>query len=230
MSLEIIEKIKKLLRLGRSANRHEAELALQRAFDLASRHKVDVTTLDLDAETKKIAHEWFHVGQRISFLRQRTLGLVTAYFHVDCCTSRPRVVFVGTPSDIAIAHYVLEFIDQQGRKWLREFEAAEKSARRKITENKRKNFIQGFIYGLAEQLKERHKTLILEDSKTAIVLAEQGRQRDAYMNELIPNMTTRKLDVSRKNVSALMSGFIRGQATKINKPLEAARQPVLALQ
>lgn len=218
---EALEKIKRLLRLGRSPNPHEAALAMEKAFALAQRHRIDVSALDLDEEeAERIAHEWFHIGKRLSFLQKRALAIVITFFHVDACVSPPRIVFVGTPGDVAIAWYVYEFLVQQGRRWLREFEADERKARRKVFKAKSQNFVQGFIYGISTQLKKRSETIVLEDSKTALVLAEQKRQRDAYLNELVPGTTTKKLtDVESRNRIALMRGFERGQATRINQPL-----------
>ncbi len=216
---DIAEKIKKLLRLGKSSNRHEAELALERAFRLAQKYRVDLDALNLDEESEKLAHEWFHLGKRISFLQARALNVVTHFFRVEACISYPRFVFVGRATDVMIAHYSFEFIVRAGKMELRDFEKAERKARRKMSSGKRKQFIQGFIYGLTQQLREVEKEVVLDDSKTALVLAESAR-RKTYLNLLIPNMgKPKKLDCGRQNKTALMSGFERGQDTRINTPL-----------
>jgi hypothetical protein len=66
---EILDKIKKLLRLGQSPNRHEAELAVQRAFELAARHQIDIENISLDDDVRKIVSEEFPSGKRLSFAR-----------------------------------------------------------------------------------------------------------------------------------------------------------------
>jgi hypothetical protein len=225
---DIAEKIKKLLRLGKSANRHEAELALERAFRLAQKYRVDLESLDLDQESEKLAHEWFGFGKRASFLACRALNVVVHFFRVEVCISFPRVVFVGRATDVMIAGYAFEFIVRAGKMELREFEKFERKARRKMSTGKRKQFIQGFIYGITVQLTAAEDEIVLDDSKTAMIVAEKAR-RERYINELIPNQEKKKLDTGRMNRTALTSGFLRGKETRINTPLHNSSEATLLL-
>jgi hypothetical protein len=225
----IVEKIKKLLRLAQSSNPHEAELALARAFELAQKHQIDVSTLDMDEESERIIHEWFHVGARVSYLRQRAIGIVMTFFHVDACISRPRVVFVGAATDVTIANYVYAFIVAQGQRQLRHFERAQKVFGRRMTPKKRLGFVQGFIYGISLQLGKRQEANAIEDSRTAIVLAEKERQRADYLADLIPGAKAIAHRQQKGNTSALWDGFQAGKATTINKPLAGTREGQLAL-
>jgi hypothetical protein len=224
----IVEKIKALLRLSRSANRHEAELALQRAFALARKHQIDVTALDPDEQREGIGHEYFPHGRRTNFLQSRCLNLVCRFFHVEVCISVPRILFVGTPTDVTIAHYVYGFLCQQGRRGLREFEAGEKKARRKMSQAKRENYVQGFAYGIAEQLREGEVALPLDERRIAIVAADQAARR-RRLDELVPNTRAIKREVSGRRQTALVSGWIQGQQTKITQPLNGTGRETRAL-
>lgn len=215
---DIAEKIKKLLRLGKSSNRHEAELALERAYRLAQKYHVDVESLDLDEESERLAHEWFDFGKRASFLKLRALNVIVHFFHVEVCLSAPRVVFVGRPADVMIGHYVYEFIVRAGKAELCGFEIAEKKARRKMSGGKRKQFVQGFIFGITRQLRQVQQEVVLDDAKTALVVAEK-QARERYLHELIPNRKDLRIEEGRKNQTALMHGFHRGSETRINQPL-----------
>ena len=238
----IVERIKKLLRLSRSSNPHEAELALARAFELAHKHQVDVSTLDMAEESERIKHESFRVGRFVSFLQVRAINLVVRFFHVEACIKRQStihnwrassivsVVFVGTATDITIANYVYEFIVQQGRKQCRDYEQKEKRARRRTTTAKRRGFFQGFIYGIATQLSDRQNASVIDDSRTAIVLAEKEKQREAYLASLFPEMKLLVSRSQRKNNDALWSGYVAGKSTTINKPLTGTRECQLALE
>jgi hypothetical protein len=228
MSSAIIEKIKALLRLARSSNRHEAELALQRAFQLAEKHKIDVTTLDPDANAEDVTHEVFGFGWRLAFLNGVMLNLCVRFFHVEVCLKKPEVMFVGKPTDITIAWYVYGFLCQQCRKWLKQFEAEEKRARRKMSEAKRKNFISGFSYGIANQLREVKEALQIDDSKTALILAER-EDRKRHLAETVPNTADIKLNEPRRQRGAMMEGYMRGKETRINKPLTGTAGPALTL-
>jgi uncharacterized protein DUF2786 len=225
----VVERIKKLLRLAQSSNPHEAELALARAFELAQKHQIDVSTLDMNEESERIMHEWFHVGARVSFLRRRAIGIAMTFFNVNVCFSRPRVVFVGSEADIAIANYVYVFIVRQGTRQLRDYELSEKRRRRRMTPNKRRGFIQGFIYGISRQLGDRREAAAIDDSRTAIVLAEKKKQRSAYLDALIPETQAIIERKTKRNETALVSGFLAGRSTTINKPLTGTREAQLAL-
>lgn len=232
MNESVVERIKKLLRLAQSSNRHEAELALARAFELAQKHQIDVSTLDLDDESEKIMHEWFNFGGRVEYLNARAMGIVITFFNVSACLDKPRVVFVGSETDIAIARYVYEFIVAAGKRQLRDFENDERSVRRRMTPNKRRGFYQGFIYGISRQLTDRRKQMQIEDGgKTAIVLVEKQRQRDELLAEVVGGKTKTIVHREmRKNLDALWSGYVAGSNTKINKPLSGTREAVLALE
>ena len=219
MNDPIVERIKKLLRLGRSPNQHEAELAMQRAFELAEKHRIEVASLDLDDREAAVVHEWFQAGARMSFLKKRALGIVMSFFHVNVCIALPRVVFVGRSTDITIAHYVWEFLMTAGTRCLRAYEAEEKAARRKINHNKRTSYLQGFFYGIAKMLTRSQAERVLTDSQTALVVAE-NRARDAHMKDLIPKSKTLPLKgPTRRHAGALEAGFDAGRATSIHQPL-----------
>ena len=212
------------------SNRHEAELALRRAFELARKHNVDVDSLDLDEKTQRILHEEFPFPKRVGFLQFRALNLVINFFPVNAIIGWARVTFIGKPSDIAIAHYVYEFIVRVGLRESRDYEVAERKARRKMSKGKRQSFVQGFIYGLARQLKVAESGLDLSDSQSALVVAEE-QQRDAYQAGQFPETTSIIRDIDRKVSNALMAGHAAGQRTSIRTPLESAPGPaVLAIE
>jgi hypothetical protein len=223
MSTEsIAERVKKLLRLAADkCNRHESEQALRRAFDLARRHNIDIDSLDLDENTERILHQEFPFPKRVGFLQFRALSLVINFFPVNAVIGWAKVSFIGKPTDIAIAHYVYEFIVGAGLRELRDFEKCERKARRKMSTGKRHSFIRGFIYALARQLKSAEADLDLDDSKTALVVAEEA-QREAYQNGHFQETKTLERDIDRKVTTALMSGRDAGRRTNIRTPLDAA--------
>lgn len=217
---EVIEKIKKLLRLGTSSNRHESELALQRAFELARKYQVEVAELDLDERTEKVTHEWFGFAHRASFLHVRACQIVIAFFRVKAVIQFPMVAFVGNPADIAIAHYAFQFIVGAGKRELRAFEIAQREARSKMSTGKRKQFLQGFIYGISSNLKKSEEQLVISDATAALVVAQE-REREGYVaRELCPQGPAIKVKEGKKNLTALMHGYSRGRDTQINQPLE----------
>lgn len=65
----ILDRIKKLLRLSRSSNPHEAALALQRAMDLAQINGLRLASIDPDNEVAGIP--WTEPENRTTNLRFR---------------------------------------------------------------------------------------------------------------------------------------------------------------
>lgn len=221
---DVTDKIKKLLRLAQSSNQHEAELALQRAFEMAARHNIDMAGLDLDDTTKRILHEKFHVGERFSLIRKLTFGILETFFNVSIVMARPNILFVGTATDVQIAIYIHQFLVGVCSRALRAFETTQ---RRKLTPTKRNGFIAGFMYGVSAKLRGAKKLLEIDENRTGLVLAEEAR-RDNYVEQ---NFKTHEvsLDCGRKHRNALLEGWESGNAVEFNKPLENATPKPLLL-
>lgn len=226
---EVLEKIKKLLRLGQSSQPHEAAQAMRRAFELAQKHGVDVASLDLDERTERLVHEYFKTGERLSLLRLRVLELVQTFFPVNLVLSRGHAVFIGRESDVAIAGYVLDFLVWAGSRGLRDYCAEEKAHRRKMTPRKRAGFTEGYIYGVAKQLTATKAQWQLSDSHAALVVAEAAA-RDRHQAEIFPNTVERKAKKTETNQNALDAGYRHGRSTQINQPLAGGERERLALE
>ncbi len=223
-SAAMLERIKKLLRLAadRRGNVHEAERAMQLAFELAEKFRVDVEALDLDEGSARVVHEYFAVGGRYDRLRRGVFGILRSYFHVTTCLCGERMLVVGRAQDVTIARYVHDFLLRAGRRCLADYLAMEKAARRAATAAKRANYLAGFIYGVSAALDGARKSMPLSDSQSALVVAEE-HERDQVLNELVPERRTlTALPDSRKNRSALYAGWDAGRATQIHQPLADA--------
>lgn len=226
---EIAEKIKKLLRLARGTTAAESALALQRAFELANRFGIDTSRLNLDEQAEPMLGEYFHCGERPDFLRRRIIVLCMTYFRVEACLCGPRVLFVGRQSDVQIAGYVYEFLVRAGGACLRSYVAAEHKARRVTNTEKRTSFVQGFVYAISQQLDEAKAQIVLDDARSALVVAEK-HARKAKLDELIPDQVAGKTERPiKRHQGALVSGFVEGEKTKIHQPLNGAHPERLAL-
>ena len=215
--------------LSASPHAGEAEQALRKAWELATRHKIDIAELDLDEATERIVHQYFKIGKRLSVLEKLSLNIVVRFLHVDICLCWCKVAFVGTDQDIAIAHYVYEFLVRVGRSHLRQFEHCEKSARRRMTKLKRANFIQGFIYGIANNLNAEKSSAQLDAPKAAIVLSKAASERKTYLDELIPDQKTIQTKPPKANRNALMVGFSAGKNTTVSIPLTSPQSRLALL-
>lgn len=228
---EHIEKIKKLLRLSKdkAATPAEAALALKRALDLINRHNLDIDSLNLDEESEKLVYEYISVGRRISFIKRRVNGILLNYFHVRTIWSYGQLAVVGFEHDVTIAGYVFHFLVRACTSALSQFVANERLARRKITDKKKKSFVQGWMYGVASNLRKDDQGGNLEDQKAAIIIANREKQVASYFDQVFPKTRSVKIAHEKPIKSALYRGYLEGQITSITTPLKGREQEPLRL-
>ena len=221
---EVMEKLKKLLRLGQSSNPNEAALAMEKAFELASRHNIDMESVDLDDETRRILHQAFGIGQRFSLIRKLTIAILERFFNVSVVMDRPNWLFVGTATDIEIAIYVHGFLVGACSRSLRAYQAEQP---RKLSPTKRNSFIAGFMYGITNKLRDRQEQMAIDETKTAVALrAKENREGYIADNFKIESFS---IERGKRNQTALMSGFIAGKETEISKAVNGTKAAPLQL-
>nr|WP_321465384.1 DUF2786 domain-containing protein [uncultured Desulfobulbus sp.] len=117
----IIEKVRKLLALGDSANEHEAALAMQRAQELLERHQLDWTSL---AAEENLIHRTINTGSRTFPAHRKAIcGLLGTHFGVrvicaslyeplaDC--SFKTIELLGPEENVAIAEHCYHFLENR---------------------------------------------------------------------------------------------------------------------
>lgn len=214
----IVEKIKKLLRLSKSPFPHEAELAMERAFELAARHKIEIDSLDLGEELNRVVQDSVRLGFRLSLPRKLSLNIVNTFFNVTAVISYPVVKFVGTPADIAIARHVSDFLTESCR---HELDLLLVKHGRPVTEVRRRSFVFGFFYGISSQLRGRKEQLCIENNQVALVLAKNDAKRKEFVAD---NIGKTAVVVSRKpkriQKDFLAAGYVRGKNTLIRSAID----------
>ena len=234
MNDAISDKVKKLLRLAacKAATPAEAAAALNRAMELIGRHHIDIASLDLDEDTERIVCERIKVGQRVSFIKRRCADILINYFKVRGIWDRDCLAVVGFEHDVTMAGYVFHFLVGACTRSVAQFAKDEKAARRRTTANKKKNYVQGWIYGVVTNLRKPDLAhAALGDSRTSIVLSARSARVDAEFQELFPPENLRKLTVQepRTNHHVINRGFRDGMNTSIHQPLTNAQQGTLLL-
>lgn len=226
---QLLEKIKKLLRLASSSNQHEAALAMSRAMALADRANLDLSSLREDDDVGEIVQRWIPTGARLAREKQLALGIVQTFFsvHPVMFKSKSAVVFIGTDADIVIAEYVFEYLTRASRRCLAAYEVEEKRCRRKTTPGKRVNFLAGFFYAISNTLRHQRAEILLEDQKFALVLSSQEKAREQYVGEQLGPTKAVVLRKSRRNRDALESGWRDGKNTSLNPALPTKRAVLL---
>lgn len=221
----IIEKIRALLRLAKSDNAHEAQLAMQRAMEIAAKHSIDLSTLSPDDDLNKITRDHLDLPARLAHEWKEALNTVVTYFNVNvsvmCSYNSKRAMIVGTKLDIELASYVCTYLVRTCRNCLAEYAKAEVSRRRKITTGKRHSFIRGFFHAIRYALHQQRESVRASSSSYQLVLDNGRRARTEAESAWTAGTRSKQLDMpeARQNARALSAGFREGYDTKIDPGL-----------
>lgn len=109
----IIEKIKKLLRLGKdgAATPAEAAVALAKALKLAAEHGLKLEDIPADSDSGVLSHET--VKSTAGPAQLLAAGIVKTHFGVDALfiTGGSKLIhFIGLPEQVALASYVYTYL------------------------------------------------------------------------------------------------------------------------
>ncbi len=220
----ILDRIKKLLRLSRSSNPHEAALALERALALSAAHQIHLASVDPDDEVAGIRHKQRQEACRISLDKRLAMRLVSTYFSVKIIVGYKSLTIIGRAPDIQIAEYAYLFIVRSCRNCLADYSKAQRFARRKDSPIKRRNYVVGFMSGIDVQLRRFKARNPSADNAEALVKTDalERRRRDEYALQRWNLQTLPPPDLGRKNVEAQFDGWLAGNRTNIHQPIPAA--------
>ena len=209
---QAIEKIKKLLRLGRSPNRNEAMAAISKAHELAAAQGVAIDGVDPDAEHAKITHESGVITRR-SHARKLCHGILKRHFGVMVIGSSYGAIYVGPDVNIQIAMHVEEFLVRQvGSEW-REWEAVKKTGkRRKPSPERRRSFENAFFDTVDLELKLRP---IRNDAERIRMEVEKYVQRNFRVVSSTLNVKT-----SNRYLDDWYAGHQAGKKVKLSRPVD----------
>jgi len=216
--MDIVNKIKCLLRLSKSPNPHEAELALTRAFEIAAKYHIDIETLDLGEEINRIVRESSRVGYRLSFAKRLAVNIVLNYFNVTPVLSYPEVVWIGTQPDIQMAKHVFHFLSDASDRLCSDVKTQYGTH---FTERRRKSFIAGFFYGISSNLNRAKKNLAITDNQYGLILLRDEEKRKRFKEQEFPNtIKTPTPTPKRRDMNWVVQGFLKGKETKIHASVD----------
>lgn len=237
MNEALLNKLKKLLNLSKSANEHEADLALQKATALATEAGIDLAIVAARGETEQEKLEMVEVtmrtGARLPSTQKYASWLLNAHFNVHVIYSGSRwggrsVSILGDKRDVEYAKFVNEFIqDEMQRRW--EYY--------KNTNNLSVKFKQTFLYnlyrGLTAKLAEAKKdaenqkfaSLPVENVQAVkqqygIVLASKTQAVDSFVKKSYPTLRTTRISINNfAGSNVARDGYTTGQTIKISRPI-----------
>lgn len=228
----ILEKVRALLRLSKSDNPHEAQLAMQRAMEIATRHCIDLESVADEAGIKLHGRKC-SIPLRLAREYKEALNTVNTFFNVSITvlSRRGQILIVGTEQDIELAEYLITYLVRSCRQCLEKYRVSERAARRKTTGSKIASYIDGFFTGIYVVLRDQRAAMIQETQSLAIVLADNKEARETERNRILgpgSKLSTITAEQVRNNRQARFSGFVDGKNTQLNPGLKGhAPKPAL---
>lgn len=214
---EILEKIRKLLRLSKSSNANEAALAMARAAEIARKHHIEISQVAADESRPGVSSAEFAKPSRLSEVRKRAMVTVQDYFNVAFLWDEEVMTVVGRAEDIAIGHYVYEFLTQACGRAMSDYNLA--------GTKERLGFVRGFFIGVRESLEADRKR---ESANGMEMVLRSKAERESFIEGAFK---TKKDHAPRSREAALdplsvLLGHARGSELSLRRGVAAGGSPV----
>lgn len=197
-TVNIIEKIKKLLVLSASSNENEAQAAMIKAQEMLAKYKLTMKDIDDTHTTSKNVE---NKATAVTFTKATWKGLLASVIADNfCCYSyfhtkgSHQIVFMGLVEDVetasAVFEYAIEYIIAKTRQLKKKYYRLGES-----TKGLENDYAQGFIKGLSQ----KYETQKQQNQEWALLLVKPQIVVHEYKN-----MKFRKKSV---NIGVKFSGF-----------------------
>ena len=214
----MVGRVRKLLALAQSDNKHEAELAMASAQRLMLKHNLNQVN---NEHTRYIARTVGGAQLRMSAWRKQLASLLNRHFFVSVLMGQTYiqhqdkratiVEVVGTPENVEIAMYAYDFLVQTGLRLWRKYDKTRlvKSRRDKA------QFLMGFVLGFREKLDEATKQ---DEQRGLVWMGDAGLGQ--YFKRRYPR-TVRGRRSAVYSSNALTEGRALGRKTVIHRGITA---------
>lgn len=186
MSDKILEKIKKLLRLAKSSNPHEAALALSRAQKLMQEHGIETDDPALAGVRDATIDALFKARTPTKYLLALAYSIAKAFgceFYFQPTFKNMRIVYIGHNERPEVAGYVFNVLERQLTKARKEFIDTLSNRMKRINKTKRADqFCEGWCFGVHSKI---HEFALTEQERTELIAfkdkidLEKGGAREA---------------------------------------------------
>ncbi|MFH1154129.1 MAG: SprT-like domain-containing protein [Pseudomonadota bacterium] len=231
----ILLKVKKLMGLAGSGNRHEAELAAAKAAELIARYNIDIIDRDRDRTFESI------VITKPALKRSQAeilmVGVLNSYYFVRCVwipvfvPDRERMgtalEISGTSTNIRLAdyafHYVMSCADRYWDLYRGEHPGCRSGS----------GFRTGVVYGFRKRLDQslapgvekcaaaspavRTSPVASSLELAGVLVIPEDRRLSSYVKGRYPGLRTSRVRQTTTSLSAFESGLARGRALVVSK-------------
>lgn len=214
---EIIEKIKKLLRMKNGGTLAEIETALSLAQKLAQQHGIDINSIDENEPKREpITHDTINL-RRVQIECKYAALIVQRFFNCNAVQGRG-ITFIGTKTNIIIAQYVYNFLVKRFR-----YEWNNNSGRIR----NRQSFMDGMFQALYYKLAMMEPKPVEKD---AIILANNQSQVNLYVTEHWGKLANKKVTPDRRASTAFRHGLYAGKNINIRSAVNSNQVQIKQLE
>jgi hypothetical protein len=227
---KIVEKVKKLLALSESSNKHEAELAAQKAKQLLMQHGMSMS--DIEIKSEKIIEDVFTINYADKAFSNQTrkrfpiwilelMGMIKLYFFVEVVIhNKYMIIFIGAEKDLEIAKHVFFFLLQKielsATEYIKKEEKNKSVSQKRIIRN---SYCRGFVHGVVEKLEEENLKKYKTKTGTDLVVVKNQHVKE-YLNKKYPNLVKTIKKVTSHEHNSYLIGKEKGKNTDLYKPVK----------
>ena len=229
---KIIIKVKKLMNLASSDNRHEAEAAAAKAGEFIRRYNIDLIKQDRKRDFESIIIT--DTVLKRSQAQILTASILKSFYFVTpiwISTYIPEkgkmgkdLEITGTVTNLKIADYVFHYVLQYAEKSWHKYKQKNPGCRSKS------GYMTGIVNGFREKLEKQQASALINQFKQSDMNRDgrhnsscntpaviEDKQLIKYWNDRYPSVVTSKAYYSSTSMSAYNSGKSRGKKLTISK-------------
>jgi hypothetical protein len=209
-------KIAKLLRLGRSPNQHEAELAMKMAMEIATKYRLSLQP-GPDAPGQADVEAIFFKRDSLTFEEKQAAYIVGKYFGCWVTLGDGKLLFSGLKGSPAIGVHIFEVLVRLVRSHLKSL-----ASLGTVPAAIHDGFIMGFFHGVDLKLAESQ---LAAEHGTQLVLSGQMARIKAWLDEEF-NVHAPPEEKITVDPLAWHAGRTNGRAVRISRPTaDRAKSP-----
>lgn len=223
---EVMQKVKKLLALGASPHKGEAESALAKAHALMMQYVIEQYEIDhlKDEGVSVYTEKMIHQG-KVQFYHEKLINhILNQYFHVQTISYRmphkaTMLHVFGTESNVEFAEFVWHFLTETFEKLWFEF----KKEHEWLDRTHARSYHLGLAIGFESTLEKEMKEQLTQAQSTALVCI--GTELAHAIKEVYPDLKTHTVRFNndgnkRYYPNIEKRGFADGRKIRVARPLE----------
>ncbi len=216
---KIMVRIRKLMALAQSHNKHEAEAAMAKAHQLIAKYNVDLIDRDehrnfLSVFVGKPALRHFREEYGLAALLQDfyfVYGIWIPAYVLDKGKMGRVLEISGTAQNVRIAHYVHDFVQQFINSHWEEY-----NKDKGLNRYRKTDFAVGIIDGFRSKLESQKHRKKKAGDKRALIKFEEPLMKE-YVQYKYPRLMTVGMKALRRNRKVLTDGMNAGKKLIISK-------------